>query len=86
MVLPPPDSRAPMRDIAEPADKTFNLPTRLSTYILDTHTTTSLTFNKLTGLSTYLQDFPLTYKTLNKLQYNKYNRKLGSEPTHETLT
>ena len=50
-------------DIAEPTYKTFNLPTRLSTYLLDINPTAYKTFNlptrqnpTVTRLSTYLPD------------------------------
>ena len=52
-----------MHDIAEPTYKTFNLPTRLSTYLLDINPTAYKTFHlptnqkpTVTRLSTYLQD------------------------------
>ena len=58
-------------DIAEPTYKTFNLPTRLSTYLLDINPTAYKTFTYLldknptvTRLSTYLLDInPTANKT-----------------------
>ena len=50
------------RDIAEPTYKTFNLPTRLSTYLLYKNPTAYKTFNLPTRQKyDRIQDFQLTY-------------------------
>ena len=55
------------RDIAEPTYKTFNLPTRLSTYLQDKNTTAYKTFNLPTRLSTnyYTKTRPHTRLSTN---------------------
>ena len=56
-----PHKGAVTRDLGEPTYKTFNLLTRLSTYLLDISPTAYKTFNLPTRLSTCLQDFQLIY-------------------------
>ena len=73
------------RDIAEPTYKTFNLFTRLLTYLQDFQLTYKTQIQPQTILSTNLQDFQLSYKTFNLPTRNKTARKLDFQQTYKTL-